>query len=332
MDVKELPAYVSRVLSRFEGVRPTKDGWDALCPCPDHNASSGNTGDHNPSLGIKVGENGRILIVCRVGCKTAQVLEAAGLGWGDLFAPADVETTTAAASDTAQPTFCEIEVSHVAYTRLLDELALSESHLGQLRQRGLSEDAIQSGQYRSLRNVDRGSVAKRVHAELGAGVLTVPGFSENEYGVTLAGTSTGLLIPVRDLVGRIQAIKIRRATDPKYVYLTSRDDGRSSGSPVHVPLGISSPRDTVRVTEGELKADVCTLLGQQIPTISAPGVTQWKAVLPVLRELKAETVIIAFDAPDLHTKPPVFQQACNFYRRLKADGYQVEMEDWHDTL
>ena len=75
--------------------------------------------------------------------------------------------------------------------------------------------------------------------------------------ITIAGPNEGLVIPVRQS-GQIVALKVRKhyETDgPKYVYL-SGDGGPSCGSPVHVPLGITGPVDTVRVTEGELKSDV----------------------------------------------------------------------------
>ena len=57
--------------------------------------------------------------------------------------------------------------------------------------------------------------------------------------------------------------------------------GTSPGSPVHVPLGIVAPALVVRLTEGELKADVCTAL-DNTPTIGVPGVTQWRGALPRL--------------------------------------------------
>jgi hypothetical protein len=136
-------------------------------------------------------------------------------------------------------------------------------------------------------------------------------------------------VPVRDLQGRIQALKIRRASEPKYVYLTGGDNGPSSGSPVHVPLGIAGPSTIVRVTEGELKADVCTVL-DPVPTIGVPGVTQWRGVHPVLKSLGAATIVLAYDSPDVHTKPPVFEQAESFWQALKGEGFQVELEDWYE--
>ena len=329
MTEKELYPHVATVLSHFAGVRPTKDGWDALCPCKDHNASSGKPGDHNPSLRITLGLDDRILIKCRVGCKIDQILETVGLAWPDLFA-SDVSSSGKLHEPiTITPASGNSDLFHSAYESLLTNLNLSENHKGELNRRGMSKELMHRGQYRSLRNFERGQAAKSVFEKLGNEVLTVPGFAESEFGITLAGTSTGLLIPVRDTESRIQAVKIRRSGDPKYVYLTGTENCNSSGSPVHVPVGVIGPTKTVRVTEGELKSDLSFWL-EGTPTIGIPGVTQWKKAFPVLQQLEAKTVIIAFDAIDIYTKPPVFHEARAFWRSLKEEGYEVELEDWYD--
>jgi hypothetical protein len=335
------------VLAKLEGVRPTRDGWDALCPCPDHGAD----GDHSPSLRVALGEGGRVLINCRVGCCTDAVLDALDVDWTDLFAGggdhlADDDNATAGASAaahrgespggevsvplTARPERAAAETCDEAYKILLENLRLEDDHRRDLRRRGLPDAEIDRRGYRSIRNTDRGRAAPAVHQRLGDAVLAVPGFVRGAHGVTLHGASTGLLVPVRDLSGRIQALKIRRATDPKYVYLSAGGEGAGSGSPVHVPLGVPGRARVVRVTEGELKADVCQVLDAETSTISVPGVTQWRAALPILRELQVRTVVLAFDAPDVRTKMPVFEQAEAFWHSLIEDGFEVEMEDWDE--
>ena len=329
MNEKELAPYVAKVLSKFDGVRPTKDGWDALCPCPDHNSISGRPGDHNPSVRITLGHDGRILVKCWIGCKLDQIRESAGISWSDLFCSPDYPVSVREESSGVVPTGGNTDLIHSAYESLLSTLHLSDLHQGELYQRGMSKELMDRGQYRSLRNFERGRAAKFVSEKLGNKILAVPGFTESEFGITLAGTSTGLLIPVRDAESRIQAIKIRRSGDPKYVYLTGTENRNSSGSPVHIPLGINGPAKTVRVTEGELKSDISFWL-EGTPTIGIPGVTQWKKAFPVLRQLEATTIIIAFDAVDIYTKPPVFHEAKEFWRSLKDEGYEVELEDWYE--
>jgi hypothetical protein len=332
MKTSTVPAHVQRVLSKMQGVRPTRNGWDALCPCPDHNRD----GDQHPSLHVALGDDGHVLLTCRVGCLTDAVLDAAGLDWDDLFAPEGdgpvtpetfVMLPSPDGTPGSKPEKADAELCDRAYGLLLGQLPLDDEHRADLRRRGLSDPEIEKRGYRSLRNFDRGRAARAVHQELGDAVLAVPGFAPGPYGVTLHGEATGLLVPVRDLDGRVVALKIRRATEPKYVYLTGGDDGPSPGSPVHVPLGVTAPAEVVRVTEGELKADVCFAL-DGTPTIGVPGVNRWRPALPLLRELGARTVVLAYDAPDVRTKPGVFEQAESFWHALTNEGFQVELEDW----
>src|SRR5262249_15690824 len=115
--------------------------------------------------------------------------------------------------------------------------------------------------------------------------------------------------------------------EPKYVYLTGAAEGNSPGSPIHVPLGVTAPVPVIRLTEGELKADVCMAL-DGTPTIGIPGVTQWRPALPRLKELGVKTVRLAFDAPDVADKAPVFEQLQSLHQELTDGGFQTEMEVW----
>ena len=67
---------VDLVLDRLEGISPKGESCQALCPAHD---------DHEPSLSIAEGEDGRVLIKCFAGCKTEDVVAALGLEMKDLF-------------------------------------------------------------------------------------------------------------------------------------------------------------------------------------------------------------------------------------------------------
>jgi hypothetical protein len=67
---------VNLVLERLEGVKPRGEGHLALCPS--HN-------DHEPSLSVNEGEDGRALVKCFAGCETEDVVAALGLEMRDLF-------------------------------------------------------------------------------------------------------------------------------------------------------------------------------------------------------------------------------------------------------
>lgn len=55
--------------------RQSGTGWVARCPAHP---------DHNPSLSVGAGRDGRVLVHCWAGCATADVLAAAGLRWADV--------------------------------------------------------------------------------------------------------------------------------------------------------------------------------------------------------------------------------------------------------
>ena len=215
-----------------------------------------------------------------------------------------------------------------AYRLLLTELPLSPDHRDNLRQRGLSDAEIDEGQYRTLPSY-RQKFVKRLADGLGAEFTTVPGFIEGDRGPRIAAPS-GLVVPVRDPVGRVVALKVRPDKpngSGKYCYLSSaKYGGPSPGSPAHVPLGVCGPCPVVRVTEGELKADIATRLSG-VPTVSFSGVASWRSVVPLLQTLGAKTVQVAFDA-DAPTNRHVAKALRDCVEELLTLGYAIELERW----
>jgi hypothetical protein len=68
---------VVKVLGSLERVRQVGPGrWLARCPAHP---------DRDPSLSIREGSGGRVLLHCFAGCPTERVLSALGLTWPDLF-------------------------------------------------------------------------------------------------------------------------------------------------------------------------------------------------------------------------------------------------------
>ena len=60
----------------LDGVHQTSQGWSACCPAHD---------DSSPSLGISIGDDGRILIHCFAGCSAQEICEAVEIHVRDLF-------------------------------------------------------------------------------------------------------------------------------------------------------------------------------------------------------------------------------------------------------
>jgi len=68
---------IDALLSHLDGVKETGPG-KYLSRCPAHD-------DRSPSLAIKDGDDGRVLIHCFAGCETESVLSAIGLTFSDVM-------------------------------------------------------------------------------------------------------------------------------------------------------------------------------------------------------------------------------------------------------
>lgn len=234
-----------------------------------------------------------------------------------------------------EPERATAPVLHRAYRELLLRLDLDDRHLENLRTRGLPDKEIAARRYRSYPACGRAFLAGEIVREIGPEACArIPGFyRERVRGLEswqLTGPP-GLLVPVRDVSGLIVALKIRTDNPdpdgPKYIYLSStKKGGPGPGAPVHVPLGVG-PAAVVRLTEGELKADIATVLSD-IGTISVPGVSVWRSALPALRWTGAKRVRLAFDA-DARTNPFVARALIQAARALESEHFQLEVETWN---
>jgi len=242
------------------------------------------------------------------------------------------------------PDLAPVEVRAEVYAATLRALTLDAAHRDALRARGLPDGEINRRGYRTLPPPGppwpREALARAMADRFAPGVLaSVPGFVRRESQstgrpyLTIAGPP-GLLIPVRDLAGRIVAVKVRRDESnngPRYLTLSSvRHGGPGPGAPVYVPLPPEGGRDPdrVRLTEGELKGDVATCLDPaRILTLAVPGVGSWRAALPVLEALRSPTVRLAFDR-DAWTNRHVARALRDTAAGIEAAGLNLEVERW----
>ena len=236
-----------------------------------------------------------------------------------------------------------------AYRAALGALALSDAHLAALKRRGLPQAEVRLRGYRTLADLE-GALAAGAAAQRAGGVALarVPGFRRRLHTpgagpAWILSAHPGLLIPVRDANGRIVALKVRRdegetgrAIGPRYVYASSvRWGGPGPGAPPHLPTLPAPPLPpplpgVLRVTEGELKADVATVLSG-IRTVSVAGVGSWRSALPMLRALGARRVLLAFDA-DAPRKPAVARALYALAWALHAEsGVEVALEQWDEA-
>src|SRR4051794_26071957 len=221
-------------------------------------------------------------------------------GHGELISSEEVWQQDGEVPEKADP-----QTLDQVYGALLDALALSHAHRQDLHRRGLTEACIKRSGYRTLPLKGREELARPLVERFGAEVCSrVPGLYENEAGRFSIAGSAGMLVPVRDIEGRILALKIRadeagegsKYTSSKYTCLSSaKYGGPGPGSQVHVPMHEELDLNVVRLTEGELKADVATALTRTL-TVSMPGVSSWRSALGVASSLGSGVVRLAFDA------------------------------------
>ena len=233
-----------------------------------------------------------------------------------------------------------------AYLLVLDRLTLSQRHREDLRRRGLSESYIQLAQYRTLPEGQGDAIAGALLDEFGEDARRVPGVHPFERRFI---AYPGLIIPVRDTRTRIVALRVRKDEgDPRYSFVSSAsvEPGPGPGAPAHVPVIRPTPATrkgmtpgdvteyypTVRVTEGELKADVATALSIEreepsLLTIGLNGPSAFEAAVPAFKALETETVIVALDS-DARENRAVAGALRRTVDGLRESEFAVELETW----
>ena len=319
--------YFARFQERLSGVEKASGGWVAKCPCPDHGYDGE---DRKPSLSFTIGQEGKIIFHCHAGCDWKDILLAIGLESKDLR-PSEGESPeeTLSVNSADEP----VGEDHTAlivsvYERFLAHLELRQEDRGKLHKRGLSDREIDARGYRSFRALEDGTLPQLLHKEFGEDLYLVPGFINKEGTPYMPVDIAGILVPVRNPSKQVVAIKSRREGDPKFLYLSSGKMGRSPGAPVHCPLNLKNVEtDKVRLTEGEMKADVATALSPTF-TLGVPGVSAWWKIPPVLKDLGVQSVLLSFDWPDVQGKKPVREQFRKCLDALTNDGFRVGVETW----
>lgn len=230
------------------------------------------------------------------------------------------------------------EVRDRAYRALLADLTLDTADREALLARGLTDEQVLANGYRTLHVQGRARSATVIEHAVGPDLAPrVPGVFWKEEGNrawwSLAG-SAGVLIPARDLEGRIVALKIRRR-DPidkgdRYLWLSSSNHGGpKSELATHVPIAALAMRPTATrlvITEGELAADVSTALGR-VPVVSVPGVDSWEKGVDLALAWGVRTVDVCFDM-DRMTNRKVADAAKSIVRALRREGFDAGSRKW----
>jgi hypothetical protein len=221
------------------------------------------------------------------------------------------------------------DVINQTYGTLLTELTLSTQHREKLLKRGLSESQIILLNYKTMPLYGRDDVIKKLLTR-GIQLKGIPGFWTNPEGRWRLSGPLGICIPVRDLQGNIQGITIRcdNTLTGKYKWLSSalEFNGCSSGVSMHVAKPEEANLDEVWITEGPLKADICSIKLNKV-VLAVPGVGCWNKAVPIIQELKPKRTIVAFDM-DKNNKPGVELFKNLLIRTLLRIKIKVYEADW----
>lgn len=204
----------------------------------------------------------------------------------------------------------DIETRNATYNALLSKLTLASDHMANLIGRGLTERIIAEKQYRTSPVAGWRTLARQLHED-GLYLSGVPGFYRDADGQwAFAEIRRGMLIPVRDLHGRIQGLQVRRdnATRRKFRWISSseRQDGCKAAGWTHLAGGV---HEEILLIEGPMKADIVNFLTDKT-VLSIPGVnslTQLEASLIELMALGVKRIMTCFDMDML--KNPHIQKA-----------------------
>lgn len=226
----------------------------------------------------------------------------------------------------------DIDARDATYRALLAKLELASDHKAALLRRGFTEEVIARKEYRTTPAVGTKALAKQLLAD-GHYLAGVPGFyrdtSDRQW--TFTQNQRGVFIPVRDRLGRIQGLQIRRdnVTKRKFRWVSSAErlDGCRAEGWIHITGPI---RERVLLTEGPMKGDVIHhLTGQTV--IAVPGVntlTQLELILSELMELGVRHVMTAFDM-DFLKNPHVQNGYFDLAWMLHRIGLNFGTYLWH---
>jgi len=224
-----------------------------------------------------------------------------------------------------------------AYGILLGQLRLHGPERMALAGRGLGPEEIERLRELGYRSTprwwgERTRMAGTLVAELGEEIArNLPCLGPSKYGKTglaLAGME-GLLIPVRDVAGRLVAFKVRRhdrkEDGPRYLWWKAQGSLNGTGAPLHVSRGRG---ELAVVVEGPLKADLVDLLwpriyGEEVVVVAIPGASAHGPLQETLEALKVRRVCLALD------QDPAGQKAAAALEGiLERAGMAVERASW----
>lgn len=251
-------------------------------------------------------------------------IEGNGKGQRDNYAPVPVERNEAA--DVAS-----IDVRDSTFKQLLELLTLNNEHYENLHKRGLTDEQIEKGGYKSYPLAGRQTLATMLQGR-GCILKGVPGFYQDDAdNWTLRRLGSGFIIPQRDGFGRIQGLQVRMDKgDVRYLTLSTDNyrNGAKGYAYIHLAKG-EKGLDEIIVTEGPLKGDIISnYTGYSVLALQGVNSTsRLDFILMALKEKGTKKIYTAFDM-DMTEKESVREAMYSLERKIEAAGIVYQQIIW----
>lgn len=239
---------------------------------------------------------------------------------------------------------------NATYRRFLSLCTLKKSHRDNLIARGLSDKAISHFGFKSVPTepYDHYRIINTLCRE-GYNIQGVPGFFRNEgkrAEFNLFKRYEGILVPYISLDNKLLGFQIRlekpfeeRKKDGtvkyiRYIWFSSVDLPNGCGRTTlpHI-TSTRKVESTIFFTEGALKADIASFLGNRT-FIAIAGVTQYSILPELFKKLKkngVKRIIDCYDA-DYRTNTNVQNARNHLKTQIQKAGLQYLRLDWSEKI
>lgn len=228
-----------------------------------------------------------------------------------------------------------VEQRDKVYREFIKLLDLDEKHKEHLLLRGLTETFIKFKSYKSLnvRDERKRKEICRTLIEKGLSLEGVPGFFRHSDGSWDFINYDGFCIPAKDFEGRIQGLQVRivkeNSTSGKYRWFSSGNvpTGTSAKNFIHVTGSFNEEKcRRAFISEGILKADICSYLMDGELFIGIPGIANsHDSAVEVVKKLglKYEGEVYVVVDNDYYDKKEVQDAFEKLKKKFKEAGISI---------
>lgn len=239
-------------------------------------------------------------------------------GWIHTIDPAGIDLQPRNGSATPEPRVVRVPMAKIedrdrAYRKLLAASPPIAEHMEHLcgEKRGLRVDQIRARGYGTGWSAAAIAEAADWCEKNSEFTFGIPGIGDTMAGAGLAAySSPRILIPVRDVEGRIQGMQsynpAAQSKGDRYRWLSACGTRGAQLSPP--PLHVSRPTgevlvDEVWLTEGPFKADICSdIIGSVFVAFQGVDCLRVETLGPIIDALGNPAVVVAIDADRAHNE------------------------------